>query len=114
MKESTRMLWLGVGAGVAAAASFPFVLPIVTAAARPLAKAILKQSLLGADRLRTATAHASEALEDLFAEVRAEVENELEEKRTLAAAAPNVSGMTQAPETAQGNGGRAKPSKGSS
>jgi len=78
MNERTQNLILGFGGGLAAAVAVPFLLPVVSAAARPLAKVLLKQSLLGLDRLRTAASHASESVEDLWAEVRAEVAAELE------------------------------------
>ncbi|MFM2417390.1 MAG: hypothetical protein RL385_2113 [Pseudomonadota bacterium] len=77
MKERTQNLLLGFGAGVITTAAIPFFLPVLGEIIRPLTKALIKQSILGVDRLRTNTARAAEALEDIMAEVRVEVAEEL-------------------------------------
>jgi len=76
MKDRTRGLVMGVGAGVLASAAMPFIGPLLRDVLRPLAKTLLKRSLLGVDALRSQVARASEAVEDLLAEVRAEVADE--------------------------------------
>src|SRR5687768_16239553 len=78
MREWTRGLWTGLGAGAATVALLPFAVPVLAEVIRPFTKAVMKQSLLGGDRLRTHAARLSEALEDLMAEVRVEVAQELE------------------------------------
>lgn len=78
MKDWTRGLWTGLGAGAVVAAVLPFAVPVLAEIVRPLTKAVLKQSWLGGDRLRTHAARLSEELADLLAEVRVEVAQELE------------------------------------
>jgi hypothetical protein len=76
MKRGTKTWLWGVGGGVVLAGLWPHVTPLL-AATRPLLKALLKQLLLGAERLRTQAAQASEAIEDLIAEVRSELDAQL-------------------------------------
>ncbi len=71
MLERTKN-WLAFTAGVAAGAALPVVVPAVAEAGRPLAKALIKHGLLGFDRLRVGVARASEAVDDMVAEARAE------------------------------------------
>lgn len=88
MNLSTQHKLLGFAAGVAAVAALPVLLPILRDVARPLSKAVLKHGWLGFDAAHTMIARASEALEDLFAEVRAEVEVELSGRVQHAAVEP--------------------------
>lgn len=78
MNERTRNLLLGFAGGLGATAILPFVKPVLAEVVRPLTKALLKKSILTADRMRTLVARATEALEDIMAEVHAEVDEELQ------------------------------------
>lgn len=88
MKDRTQGLFLGLGGGLALAALFPRIAPVVHAIARPLTKAVIKETLVGMDRLRTEAAKMSETLEDLVAEARAELASEAPEGAAGTAAAP--------------------------
>ncbi len=61
-----------VGVGVALVA--PTVLPAVGAAIRPLAKSAIKGGVLLYDTVKESIAEAGEQINDMVAEVRAEVE----------------------------------------
>jgi hypothetical protein len=63
----------GVALGIAAAVVTPIVLPAAVAAARPLARAALRNGLLLYEKGRETVAEAGEMLDDLLAEVRAEL-----------------------------------------
>lgn len=65
---------LGVGAVLVAAAA----IPAIVVATRPLARVALKSSLLLLEKGREAVAEAGEQLEDLVAEVKAELAAERE------------------------------------
>lgn len=65
-----------VGVGVALVA--PTVLPAIGAAIRPLAKSVIKGGVLLYDTVKESIAEAGEQVNDMVAEVRAEVE-EVEE-----------------------------------
>lgn len=71
-------LWTGVAIGVGLLAA-PVVLPMVAAAIRPVAKAVLKSGYLLYEKGREMAEEFSEMSEDLMAEVRSEVEAELSE-----------------------------------
>jgi len=63
---------IGIGASVFAASVIP-VLPAVAKAARPGARAAIKSGILLAERGREIMAEVREELEDIFAEVKAEL-----------------------------------------
>jgi hypothetical protein len=110
MNLSTQHKLLGFAAGVAAAAALPVLLPILRDVARPFSKAVLKHGWLGLDAAQTMFARASETIEDLFAEVRAEVEVELSGRVQQAAVEPAA-----APErvvVTNGNGASARVAQG--
>jgi hypothetical protein len=98
-----RSVLIGFAAGVGAAVVLPFVAPVISEVVRPLIKTLLKQGMLGFERVRTATARAAEGLEDLLAEVRIEVDSELKESAT-ATPTPNVLDAASKPKAARGNG----------
>jgi hypothetical protein len=83
MRDQTRGILFGLGGGLALSVAVPFLLPVVAAAARPVTKALIRQSVLGLDQLRTKLAHASEMLEDLMAEVQAELAEEQAAKQAF-------------------------------
>lgn len=67
---------VGLTAGLAATVLAPVVIPVVAMAARPLAKSMLKGGVVLYEKGREALALAGEEMEDLIAEVRAEMEME--------------------------------------
>lgn len=83
MKVHVQSLFIGFVAGAAVAAAAPVVLPALSEALRPAAKVLLKQGLLGIERARMTVARAAESVEDLIAEVRAEVEAQLAPKAAV-------------------------------
>lgn len=76
MKHSTRDLMMGLAGGAVVAALLPRVWPLLNEVFRPLTKALIRESLLGLDQLRTKAAQAAEDIEDFSAEIQAEVEAE--------------------------------------
>lgn len=75
---SSKDLWIGVAAGAGVVLAAPFVLPIVAAVARPLAREVVKASLVVAELARLRSAVALEALDDLVAEAREEARQVVE------------------------------------
>ena len=63
---------LGVGAAVLASAVIP-LLPAIAQAARPTARAAIKSGILLVERGREFMAEASEEIEDIVAEAKAEL-----------------------------------------
>lgn len=103
MDARTRNLWLGLGGGIAVTMLFPIVAPVVREIARPVTKAMLRGGLLGVDLARTSAARLSESLEDVYAEVSAELANRRHARatsasqiRVVAQAADEVGGGPQA------------------
>ena len=79
---------LGIGAVVVAVAA----IPAIVVATRPLARVALKTSLLLLEKGREAVAEAGEHLEDLVAEVKAELAAEREDLvETVVDAAEEIS-----------------------
>lgn len=66
---------IGIGATVLATVVVP-VLPVLAKAARPTARAAIKSGILLAERGREFMAEASEEIEDILAEARAELKRE--------------------------------------
>ncbi|GAB4261272.1 MAG: hypothetical protein Kow0065_11780 [Methylomicrobium sp.] len=66
---------IGVGATVLAAATLP-VLPALARAARPGARAAIKTGIMLVERGREMMAEASEEIEDIVAEARADLRRE--------------------------------------
>lgn len=66
---------IGIGATVLATAVIP-VLPVLAKVARPAARSAIKSGILLAERGREFMAEASEELEDILAEARAELQRE--------------------------------------
>lgn len=66
----------GVAIGVAAAVLAPFVVPALTKTARPLARTLIKTGIIFYHKGRETLAEATESLDDLMAEVRAELADE--------------------------------------
>jgi hypothetical protein len=103
MKNGLSMLFIGFVAGAATVAALPVLTPMLTDIARPVSKAVIKHGLLGLERLRTSVALISESLDDLMAEIRAEVEVELAKSRGASAAdSTNGSGAQASQPSMQG------------
>lgn len=95
MFESLRHSgWRGVAVLVGAAALAPAVWPAVGRATRPVAKSALKAGLVGVEHARERFAELSEAADDLWAEVRHELD---EERRAREAAEPAATAAADAP-----------------
>jgi gas vesicle protein len=86
-------LAVGFAAGAATAVLFA---PQIAQQARPVAKAALKAALAAMHEAQVRGAEVVEAAEDLYAEAKAEVNEEV-----VAAAAPETSGEDASPETDQ-------------
>ena len=69
-------IWTGVAIGVGLLLA-PVVFPMIASAARPVAKTALKYGLMAYEKGREMVAEVAEAVEDLAAEAKAEVESEL-------------------------------------
>ncbi len=70
-------LGYGIGIGVVAMLAAPVVVPAMAVVARPLVKELIKRSYFLFERSRERLALAAEGLEDLIAEVRMEIEQDL-------------------------------------
>jgi hypothetical protein len=77
MEPRTKHFLMGFAAGVTTVVVLPIIAPVLTESGRPIAKALLKRSLLAFEVMRSQALRAAEAIEDLVAEVRAEVDTEL-------------------------------------
>jgi hypothetical protein len=84
-----RKLLLGIGIGLAAGILGRALYPALKEAGRPLAKATLRSGLAAVEKARESLAEMGETVEDLMAEVKAEMAEEA--TRRGAAAMPNVS-----------------------
>jgi hypothetical protein len=93
---------VGFTAALVGAALAPVLLPVMAAAARPLAKSLIRGGVMMYEKSREAVAGAGEMIEDLVAEVHAE----LDQSAQQSGAAPAASaGNEKAPASAQeGNG----------
>ncbi len=63
----------GLAIGIGAAILAPIVIPVVAGVAKPLAKAAIKGGILLLEKGKETVAEAGEVMEDLVAEVRAEL-----------------------------------------
>ncbi len=66
----------GIVAGVGAIVMAPVLLPAVAKASKPVAKALIKGGIVAYKKSRSAIAETGEVLEDLVAEVNAELAEE--------------------------------------
>jgi hypothetical protein len=76
LEDEQRTLIIGLVAGVAAAGLVKTIAPAFSGVGRPLIKGLIKTGLTTFESGREKLAQASEVIEDLFAEVRAELEAE--------------------------------------
>ena len=86
----------GVAVGIGALLLGPRALPVLSQAARPLARAAIKSGILLYEKGREVAAEASEIFEDLVAEVRAELAQEV--------SAVDPSGLESAVESTEPGG----------
>ncbi len=95
--DEQRNLLIGIGVGVATAALIKGIGPAFRGVGRPLAKASIRSGILLADKTREMFAHAREDYEDMIAEVRAEMAEQVrgQEAATPAAPEPKPEGGTQ-------------------
>ena len=66
----------GIIAGVGAIVLAPALLPVVAKASKPVAKALIKGGIIAYKKSRSAIAESGEMLDDLLAEVNAELAEE--------------------------------------
>jgi hypothetical protein len=76
LEDEQRTLVIGMVAGLVAAGLMKYVAPAFSGVGRPLVKGLIKTGLVTFETGREKFAQASEVIEDLFAEVRAELEAE--------------------------------------
>ena len=76
LEDEQRTLIIGLVAGVAATGLVKYLVPAFSGVGRPLIKGLIKTGLITLESGREKLAQASEVIEDLFAEVRAELEAE--------------------------------------
>ncbi len=75
----------GIAAGLGAVVLAPVLIPAVAKASKPLAKALIKGGIIAYKKSKSAIAETGEVLEDLVAEVKAELaEEELQQSFELA------------------------------
>lgn len=101
LDHDTKKILLGVGIGLGGALLIPAVAGVLGIVGRPLVKAALKHGVLAAERSRERLAVLAEGLEDLVAEVRAEVEEELATKTAPAGADAASNGDGRVPASAR-------------
>ncbi len=92
--DEQRNLLIGIGVGIATLAVVKGIGPAFRGVGRPLAKAGIRSGILMADKTRELLAHAREDLEDLVAEIRTEMHDEVQ-------AQEGVAGTSQ-PESTEG------------
>ena len=75
----------GIAAGLGAVVLAPVLIPAVAKASKPVAKALIKGGIIAYEKSKSALAETGEVLEDLVAEVKAELaEEELQQRLELA------------------------------
>jgi len=75
LDELENNVVLGVAAGIGAALAAPILLPAVVRVARPLLKGAMRAGIVFYDRGRETVAEVREQMEDMAAEVRAEMDH---------------------------------------
>jgi hypothetical protein len=86
--DEQRSLLIGIGVGVATAILVKGVGPAFRGVGRPLAKASIRSGILMADKTREMLAHMREDYEDLVAEVRAEMQEQISEQKQAPGGVP--------------------------
>lgn len=91
----------GLAIGIGAVVVAPIVIPILSSAVKPVAKAVIKESLILFEKGKETFAEAKEAVEDLVAEAKSEMEMEASgtpAEELAGAAAPAVYAEEMKPE----------------
>ena len=70
----------GMVAGIGAIVLAPVIIPALAKASKPLAKAVIRGGIVAYQKSRTLMAETGEVLEDLVAEVQAELASETEQQ----------------------------------
>ncbi|MGE5489294.1 MAG: DUF5132 domain-containing protein [bacterium] len=83
MDDGDKRVLIGVGVGLAAAGIVKVLMPALSSLGRPVAKGLIKGGIVAYDTGREAIANAAEFIEDMVAEVRAEMEAEREHGHTV-------------------------------
>jgi hypothetical protein len=78
----------GLAIGIGAAVLAPAVLPVIAGVAKPVAKAAIKGGIILFEKGKEAFAEAGEVVEDLVAEVKAELSEAEESATSTSSAAP--------------------------
>ena len=73
----------GIAAGLGAVVLAPVLIPAVAKASKPVAKALIKGGIIAYEKSKSALAETGEVLEDLVAEVKAELAEEEELQQSL-------------------------------
>ena len=81
----------GLAVVIGAATLAPVIVPIVTGVLRPVTKSVIKGGILLYEKGRETSAELAEELEDLVAEVKAEMETPAAQAAITTAAAQEVS-----------------------
>jgi hypothetical protein len=97
LSPDARKVLMGVGIGVGSALALPAAAGVLVVVGRPLLKAALKHGILAAERSRERLATLAEGLEDVIAEVRSEVERELEQRQSGSTPAGSTATSTVEP-----------------
>lgn len=72
LEKEGRYGLMGAGVGALVVVALPYAGAVLGAVARPLAKALVRQGMLGFESVSEKLARAAETLQDLVAEVQAE------------------------------------------
>jgi len=73
LEDLTESLWPNALIGVGAVLLAPVIVPAVAGGLRPVVKALVKGGIMVTDKVNSMVAEAGEQLDDLVAEVRAEI-----------------------------------------
>lgn len=91
----------GILIGVAAVKLAPYVAPVLAGAARPVARAAMKSGLVAYEKGKEAFAELGEIMDDLLAEVQAELAEAEAAQAAQQSAAAQSAGATEAPAAAE-------------
>lgn len=97
LSDEDKRMWIGIGVGLVAAGIAKAIMPALASLGRPVAKGIIRGGIIAYESGREAAANAAEFMEDMVAEVRAEMDAE----RQHAAAVPP--GPAPEPEPGKGS-----------
>lgn len=85
LMDDDKNVLIGIGVGLAAAGIVKALMPALSSLGRPVAKGLIKGGIVAYDTGREAVANAAEFVEDMVAEVRAEMEAEREHGQAVPA-----------------------------